>query len=115
MLKRALCLFALGAQLVNAQVNVAAAALVPAYIYPNTETTWQPLYTQIKNFPNVKFNVIINTDSGPGTGALPDTSYQREILKLRTFKNVRLVGYVAVNYTNKALATVKAEVAKYAR
>ncbi|KAL1617217.1 hypothetical protein SLS54_007995 [Diplodia seriata] len=114
MLKRALCLFALSAQLVNAQVNVAAAALVPAYIYPNTETTWQPLYTQIKNFPNVKFNVIINTDSGPGTGALPDTSYQREILKLRTFKNVRLVGYVAVNYTNKALATVKAEVAKYA-
>ncbi|OJD37914.1 cell surface spherulin 4-like protein [Diplodia corticola] len=114
MLKRALCLLALGAQLVNAQVNVAAAALVPAYIYPETATTWQPLYTQIKNYPNVKFNVIVNPESGPGAATLPDANYQREILKLRTYKNVRLVGYVAVNYTNKALPTVKAEVAKYA-
>ena len=46
MFKRALCLFALCAQLAHAQVNIAAAALVPAYIYPETKTTWQPLYTQ---------------------------------------------------------------------
>lgn len=46
MFKRAFGLLALGAQLVQAQVNVAAAALVPAYIWPETETTWQPLYDQ---------------------------------------------------------------------
>ncbi|KAK0658618.1 hypothetical protein DIS24_g4673 [Lasiodiplodia hormozganensis] len=114
MLRRAFGLLALGAQLVQAQVNVAAAALVPAYIWPETETTWQPLYDQIEGHASVQFTIIINPGSGPGPNSLPDAAYQREILKLHDYDNVRLVGYVAVNWTNKAQSTVEAEVAKYA-
>ncbi|EKG10514.1 Spherulation-specific family 4 [Macrophomina phaseolina MS6] len=114
MFKRALCLLAIGSQLFSQAASAqAAAALVPAYIYPEPGD-WQPLYTQLTNHPDVFFNIIINPNSGPGEGTDPGTDYVREITQLRTYSNVRLVGYVALNYTNKPIATVKSQVAQYA-
>ncbi|GME25884.1 Spherulation-specific family 4 [Neofusicoccum parvum] len=115
MFSRALFLLALSSQLLSRTVEaVGANALVPAYIYPLSATTWQPLYDQIAAHPNIKFNVIINPGSGPGADALPGADYEREVKKLKTYTNTRLVGYVAVNYTNKDISLVQGEIAKYA-
>lgn len=51
MFKRALCLLAIGSQLFSQAASAqAAAALVPAYIYPEPGD-WQPLYTQFATSP----------------------------------------------------------------
>ncbi|KAK7710583.1 hypothetical protein SLS57_008350 [Botryosphaeria dothidea] len=114
MLQRALFLLAMGSQLFSQTASAqAAAALVPAYIYPEVDA-WQPLYNQLSAHPDVFFNIIINPNSGPGDGTSPGSDYEREITRLRTYTNVRLVGYVALNYTNKPIATVKSQIAQYA-
>lgn len=43
-------------------------------------------------------------------GSLPEAPYLSEIPKLRTYPNIRTLGYVATNYTDKALDSVLAEI-----
>ncbi|KAF2465111.1 uncharacterized protein BDR25DRAFT_241091 [Lindgomyces ingoldianus] len=87
--------------------------LLPLYVYPTTGA-WDPLYSAAKTHTDVEFTVIINPCSGPGTGSLPDQYYLNEIPKLRTYENIRTLGYVATNYTKKDLKDVLAEIATYA-
>jgi hypothetical protein len=47
-------------------------------------------------------------------GSLPDKYYLDEIPKLRTFENIRPLGYVATNYASKNLSAVTAEINTYA-
>jgi len=58
--------------------------------------------------------VVVNPCSGPCTGSLPDQVYLNEIPKLKTFDNIRTLGYVATNYVGKELTTVLAEINAYA-
>lgn len=48
-------------------------------------------------------------------GSLPDQVYLDEIPKLRSFPNIRTLGYVATHYAEKGIETVLAEVDVYAK
>ncbi|CAG8972121.1 hypothetical protein HYALB_00008126 [Hymenoscyphus albidus] len=89
------------------------AVLIPLYIYPLPHA-WTPLYEAISTYPNVTFVVIINPHNGPGASSQPDAAYSRELGKLSVLANVRLVGYVRVNYCERNLAEVLEDINKYA-
>lgn len=42
-------------------------------------------------------------------GSLPEPAYISEIPKLKNYPNIRTLGYVATNYTEKALDSGKSE------
>jgi hypothetical protein len=63
----------------------------------------------------VDFTVIINPCSGPCMGSLPDQVYLDEVPKLRTYRNIRTLGYVATHYAKKPIESVLAEIDTYAR
>ncbi|KAF2666836.1 hypothetical protein BT63DRAFT_427252 [Microthyrium microscopicum] len=86
--------------------------LIPLYMYP-VPGAWDPLYTAIQTHPSVDFIVVINPASGPGAGALPDSNFAREIMRMNSYPNVRTIGYVAANYGRKAAAEAFAEIGKY--
>ncbi|OWP03927.1 cell surface spherulin 4-like protein [Marssonina coronariae] len=87
--------------------------LLPLYIYP-LRRAWDRLYTAIDTHPSLEFTIIINPNSGPGSSALPDEDYSREIARLNQYRNVTLVGYVRVDWCKRDLEKVCAEVDRYA-
>lgn len=66
------------------------------------------------NNTNLNFNVILNPCSGPCMGSLPEPAYINEIPKLKHYPNIRSLGYVATNYTDKSLDSVLAEIRQWA-
>lgn len=48
-------------------------------------------------------------------GSLPDAVYLNEIPKLKAYKNIRTLGYVATNYAGKDLTSLLAEIDTWAR
>lgn len=48
-------------------------------------------------------------------GSLPDQVYLDEIPKLRTYPNIRTLGYVATHYAEKNIEDVLAEIDVYAK
>ncbi|KAF2705056.1 hypothetical protein K504DRAFT_449107 [Pleomassaria siparia CBS 279.74] len=87
--------------------------LLPLYVYPTTGA-WDPLYAAAKLHPDVEFTAVVNPCSGPCISLLPDPVYLNEIPKLKAFGNIRTLGYVATNYTEKGLSQVLAEIDSYA-
>ncbi len=73
----------------------------------------KPIY-RIESHPTLNFTIIINPNSGPGKGALPDEDYSREITRLNQHPNVTLVGYVPVNWCKRDLEKVCKDIDKYA-
>jgi hypothetical protein len=64
--------------------------------------------------PNLNFKVILNPCSGPCMGSLPETPYINEIPRLKDYPNIKTLGYVATNYTDKVLDGVLAEIKQWA-
>ncbi|KAH8586589.1 cell surface spherulin 4-like protein [Bisporella sp. PMI_857] len=91
-----------------------ASVLVPLYIYPVSDKTWQPLYEAIAAHPTVDFLVIVNPNSGPGVSFLPGRDYVREVPKLNDYANVTTVGYVLIDYCRRPLSDVYADIKTYA-
>lgn len=58
---------------------------------------------------------MVNPGNGPGPDALPDANYTREIPRLASYNNVRLLGYVPVNYTNRDIGLVRRDIETYAK
>lgn len=87
--------------------------LLPLYVYPHSGA-WDPLYAAAKAHPDVDFTTILNPCSGPCTNTLPDSFYLSEIPKLRTYHNIRTLGYVATNYTSKDINMILSEINTYA-
>ena len=104
--------------------------LLPLYIYP-WPGVWDPLYTayfpsslykriaadekfRAQAHPEVNFTVILNPCSGPCLNSKPEAPYITEIPKLKTYTNVRTLGYVATNYTHKGIDQVIDEIYTYA-
>ncbi|KAK7180580.1 hypothetical protein DPSP01_006415 [Paraphaeosphaeria sporulosa] len=87
--------------------------LLPLYVYP-WPGVWDPLYWAAGNNTNLKFNVILNPCSGPCMGSLPEPAYIDEIPKLKNHPNIRTLGYVATNYTDKVLDSVLSEIRQWA-
>lgn len=57
---------------------------------------------------------MVNPGSGPGPNALPDGNYTREIPKLASYGNVRLLGYVATTYAQRNFSLVRRDIETYA-
>ncbi|KAF2115111.1 Spherulation-specific family 4 [Lophiotrema nucula] len=90
-----------------------ATVLVPLYVYPTTGA-WEPVIEMASSFPRVHFTAIINPQSGPGEGALPNENYTQAIQTLNALDNVRTIGYVATTWCSKNLSSVLDEIAVYA-
>ncbi|PYH93796.1 cell surface spherulin 4-like protein [Aspergillus ellipticus CBS 707.79] len=90
-----------------------ASVFVPLYVYPSPGA-WEPLEKVVSNHRNVNFTVVINPGSGPGPNTLPDANYTREIPKLASYGNVRLLGYVATTYAKRNLSLVRRDIETYA-
>ncbi|KAF3191192.1 hypothetical protein TWF225_001352 [Orbilia oligospora] len=86
--------------------------LIPLYIYP-TPNAWDLLYQVITVYPTQPFTIIVNPGSGPGSKRFPDESYREGITKLKTFKNVRIIGYVHVSYIARKLEDVCQDIDRY--
>ncbi|KAF1937436.1 hypothetical protein EJ02DRAFT_476835 [Clathrospora elynae] len=86
--------------------------LLPLYVYPSAGA-WDPLYAAAKAHQNVDFTVVLNPCSGPCMGSLPDELYLEEVPKLQAYPNIRTLGYVATNYTDKDIESVLAEINTY--
>ena len=69
---------------------------------------------RVSTHPNVNFTVVINPGSGPGPNPLPDGNYTREIPKLASYDNVRLLGYVATTYATRDISLVRKDIETYA-
>ncbi|KAF2451595.1 hypothetical protein P171DRAFT_8929 [Karstenula rhodostoma CBS 690.94] len=88
--------------------------LVPLYIYPNPGA-WDPLFEAIASNPALRFVVIVNPNSGPGSEPWwPNADYVRNIPKLNAYPNVRTVGYVSTAYCNRLIEEVFEDVKRYA-
>ncbi|RDH29739.1 cell surface spherulin 4-like protein [Aspergillus welwitschiae] len=90
-----------------------ASIFVPLYVYP-APGAWDPLEKVISSHPDVNFTVVVNPGSGPGPNALPDGNYTREIPKLASYGNVRLLGYVATTYGQRNFSLVRRDIETYA-
>lgn len=66
------------------------------------------------NNTHLNFTVILNPCSGPCLNSSPETPYQIEVPKLSQYSNIKTLGYVATNYTNKPLETLMQEIHTYA-
>ncbi|KAF2014695.1 hypothetical protein BU24DRAFT_423595 [Aaosphaeria arxii CBS 175.79] len=64
--------------------------------------------------PNLNFTVIVNPCSGPCINRTIEAPYITELPRLREYKNIRTLGYVATNYTNKPIDLVLQEIDTYA-
>ncbi|KAK3681893.1 hypothetical protein LTR37_020786 [Vermiconidia calcicola] len=62
---------------------------------------------------DVNFTVIVNPESGPGSGVSPGDDYVSAIQRLNAIPNVRTVGYVRTGYGDRDIDTVTREVATY--
>lgn len=67
--------------------------LAPFYIYP-APGAWEPLYTAATAHPDVRFDIIVNPDTGPGGAACPDSNWISTLQQLSTYDNIRTLGYV---------------------
>ncbi|KAL2831505.1 Spherulation-specific family 4 [Aspergillus cavernicola] len=87
--------------------------IFPLYIYPESNSTWAPLYEAILTHPELNFVVIVNPQSGPGSSDYPDQAYQVGIRQLDTYPNVQKVGYVRTGYADRNISEVLEDVATY--
>lgn len=62
----------------------------------------------------MNFTVVINPGNGPGPNSLPDANYTREIPKLASHANVRLLGYVHTTYATRNISLVRKDIETYA-
>jgi hypothetical protein len=63
--------------------------------------------------PKLNYTVILNPCSGPCLSSLPEQAYIDEIPKLSAYPNIRKLGYVSTNYTERLIETVLAEIHQY--
>jgi hypothetical protein len=62
----------------------------------------------------VDFTIILNPDDGPGKNALPSSEWSRGVEKLKSSRNVQLLGYVKIGYGKRSISTVTGQINKYA-
>jgi hypothetical protein len=73
----------------------------------------------ISTHPTLQFLVVVNPASGPGgANSQPDTNYQACIAQLRTTgaangNNVKILGYVATGFGNRASSAVTTDIDTY--
>jgi hypothetical protein len=61
----------------------------------------------------VQFTAVVNIQSGPGEGALPNAEYTQAIGTLNQYTNVRTIGYVSTTWCERNLSSVLEDVSAY--
>jgi hypothetical protein len=108
-------------------------ALIPLYVdLENNVKAWDPLFKayvvrhsryrvcvligySIEGNPNTDFTIIVNPDDGPGRSTLPSSDkFTKQAEKLKSYRNVQLIGYVKIGYAGRNLNTVTSQIGKYA-
>ncbi|KAL4918811.1 Spherulation-specific family 4 [Aspergillus aurantiobrunneus] len=97
----------------NNKMGPKAKVFVPLYVYP-APGAWDPLVNVISAHRDVNFTVVVNPGSGPGPNPLPDGNYTREIPRLTSHDNVRVLGYVATTYARRNISLVRNDIETYA-
>lgn len=87
--------------------------LLPIYIYPSS-SNWNPIFTQLSNYPKLNFTVIINPSSGPGS-ATPSSAYQTYVAQLKNNTNALVLGYVNAGYGSANLTNIQSDIDLYAQ
>jgi hypothetical protein len=54
--------------------------LVPLYVWPEDDSTWEPVFNAISSYPDVQFQVIVNPNSGPGDTGRAEDIFMSEIM-----------------------------------
>ncbi|KAL8852462.1 MAG: hypothetical protein Q9221_002692 [Calogaya cf. arnoldii] len=90
--------------------------LLPLYLYPGEgASAWSSVLSTISTHSDIRFQIIVNPNSGPGTNSFPtDANHITGISKLNNFTNVKTLGYVLTGYGNRDNAAVNADVDIYA-
>lgn len=70
-------------------------------------------FGRASSYPKVQFNAIVNIHDGPGEGVLPNEAYGKAIGTLKSFDNVRTIGYVATTWCERNLSSVLDDIAAY--
>jgi hypothetical protein len=86
----------------------AAGIMVPLYTYPGG--TWDTVAQVKKAHSDVPIVAIVNPASGPGFSK--DSNYESGIADLKS-AGVTVLGYVSTAYTNRDLASVKADMDRW--
>ena len=93
----------------------AVSLLVPLYVYPGDRyAAWKPLLDSIRANPLIQYNVIVNPDSGPGSGHYPDVNLKAGLQALNAFSNVRTLGYIDTAATKRDIKLVNKDIDTYA-
>jgi hypothetical protein len=64
--------------------------------------------------PDLKFNVVVNPNNGPGDGLVPNEQYTEALTKLGSYSNARMLGYVRTGYATRDIDDVIREINVYA-
>ncbi len=78
--------------------------LIPLYIYPENNTSWQPLVELKKHYPTLEIVVIVNQNNGQITNS--DSNFVRGLTQLQD-ANISTIGYVYTKFGNRSIDDVK--------
>lgn len=81
--------------------------LVPLYVFPANDTSWQPLIDVKTRHQDVPIIAVINPFNGPGT--VLETHHSEQIPRLHAV-GIKTIGYVATVWTNKTIDDAKLEI-----
>ncbi|KAK3342188.1 spherulin 4-like cell surface protein [Lasiosphaeria hispida] len=84
-----------------------ASIILPLYIYPHDITI-------VESRKDLKFTVVVNPSSGPGSESLPDSHYREAIGQFGKYPNVELLGYVRTSYAKRSIEDVIRDINVYA-
>ena len=83
--------------------------IVPLYSYP-TDNSWSALIQLKHTHSAIPFVAIINPNNGAGHAV--DSNYVKWIQNLKA-AGISVIGYIALNFGSKSLASVKSEMVAY--
>lgn len=86
--------------------------ILPLYSYP-TDPEWATVESSVVQYPNMDFIFIINPDSGPGP-ATPEQAFVTGVTKLKSYNNVKVIGYINTFKATRDQGDVENDVTLYA-
>lgn len=86
--------------------------LLPLYLYPYNETSWSNITRSIAANPHLDFQIIVAPNLA---NVFPDKNYEVALDGLNNFTNVVTLGYVPINWIQRDLTSVLADVSCYAQ
>lgn len=105
--------------LLSLAVSASATSIIfPLYVYPGSDASaWAPVTKAAAAFPNVKWQVIINPNTGPGTttaNPYPNDDWISGITALNKLSNVKMLGYVDTLWGVRSMSDVTSDIDRYA-